>query len=138
MKVSVPTSSHFLARLRVVNEVNKDVRSVLVWFEARLNRSLFGFEEGRNLNVIIVSQFLHSSVVLIAIDIGSVKGSVPFIEGSTEMRFGRPDLVNVVFTSLSQVLLACGRGSFDQMSPLLLSTRKYVLSVRTHPQRGVL
>lgn len=126
MKFSVPTrvscSSNFLARLRIVNKVNEDVRSVLVRFETRLDRSLFGFQESLNLHVITVSQSLLSLVVDIAVDIGGIECSVPFVEFSAKMGFSRPDLVNIVLTCLSQVLLAGRRGGADLRGPISLST----------------
>ena len=81
--MKVPTrviSSYFLTCLRVIDEVHKNVGSVLVRLEAWLNWSLLGFQKGLNLHRILLFDFCLPGVENVLVNVTSVKCSVLLVE----------------------------------------------------------
>ena len=88
-------STDFLAVLRVVHQVNKDIGCILVWSKARLGWLLFRFQVSIDLLIVVVFDFGLSGIVHISVYISRIEAPVIHIVILSMVRIGGPDLLDI-------------------------------------------
>ena len=133
----VPTglvTTDFLAVLWVVDQVDEDIGGILVRSKARLGWSLFWFQVGTDLLIVLVFDFGLPGIVHISIYIGRVKASVIHIVILSMVRISWPDLLDVWLARFGDLLLTSGWRGHYLLGSFLLPTRDKVLAVGAHSE----
>ena len=127
---------HFGARGRVIDEVSEDVASVLLgsWALARRVVRVDRRHVSTGSGSIRFSQFLHSRVVVVLVDVASVHVSRLFVEDTDLVLIGWPYLIQVRLSLLGHLFGACS-GCIDVRRAAIF---EQILAVAAHSQSGAL
>ena len=133
----VPTrliSTEFLAVLRVVHQVNEDIRCILVGSNAFLGRIFFWFKVSTDLLIVLISDFGLSGIVHVSIYISRIEAPIALIVILPMVRIFWPDLLDICLSHFGNLLLSSGWWGQNFVSSLLLAARDKILAIWAHSE----